>query len=140
MEFVIVKKKETKSKNIHKKDKSTKNAGKIAQYPTKNFLQNFKGAHYDYLKKFFSEDQLKKYPAVEHLRGKKSVSRSLYQSLYSIPEFHPAFEKMFSSKYLYRSMMLSRSELAAKKNHEKKIDVLEEAFRSQTFLKINWAS
>lgn len=37
------------------------------QYPTKNFLQNFKTAHLDFLKKKFPCDHLKKYSVVSFL-------------------------------------------------------------------------
>lgn len=52
-------------------------------------------------------------------------------------EFQEVFEKMFEEKYLYRSMMLSRSESTAKKNHVGKIEVFEEAFKNKQFKSIN---
>lgn len=44
---------------------------------------------------------------------------------------------MFAEKYLYRALMLSRSELTAKKNHVGKLEVFEEAFRTKQFKSIN---
>ena len=66
------------------------------------------------------------------------MSRALYEELYNVPQFQSVFEEMFQSRYLYRSMMISRSEVQAKKNHEKKIVVLEEAFKNKKFTKINY--
>ena len=65
------------------------------------------------------------------------MSRSKYAELYDVEDFRPYFEKMFAEKYLFRHMMLSRSEVTAKINHSKKIDVLERAFRERSFLRIN---
>jgi len=44
---------------------------------------------------------------------------------------------MFAERYLYRSMMLSRCESIAKKNHSKKIGVFENAFRNKKLTSIN---
>ncbi len=87
MDYGVYSDMEMKSKLIQKKYKDLKAEKKEIQYPTKNFLQNFKGAHHDYLRKYFSEEVLQNYPAVERLKGKNSVSRSLYQQLYNISEF-----------------------------------------------------
>ena len=62
----------------------------------------------------------------------------VYAELYSIAEFRPVFERMFAERYLYRHMMLSRSETTAKKNHSRKISVFEEAFKLREFDHINW--
>jgi hypothetical protein len=47
-----------KKKLIHKSKSKGNVKEKPEQYPTKNFLQNFKGAHMDYLKKFFPVEDL----------------------------------------------------------------------------------
>lgn len=49
MDYGVYSDMETKSRLIQKKYKDLKAEKKETQYPTKNFLQNFKGAHHDYL-------------------------------------------------------------------------------------------
>lgn len=75
---------------------------------------------------------------IEYLRGKNGISLEDYERLYRMKEFSAAFEAMFRCKYLYRELLLSRSILATKKDHMKKLYVFEEAFRSQSFKKINY--
>jgi len=65
------------------------------------------------------------------------MNMKAYEKLYGMHEFQEVFEKMFEEKYLYRSMMLSRSESTAKKNHVGKIEVFEEAFKNKQFKSIN---
>jgi hypothetical protein len=107
------------------------------QYPTKNLLQNFKGAHLSYLRSKMSERELKCNQGYAVLEGRNCMSMQAYVELYSTPAFEVLFEEMFASRYLHRAMMLSRSELLAKRNHSKKIAVFEEAFRSKKFTNIN---
>ena len=51
------------------------------QYPTKNFLQNFRRAHLDYI--------------LKSLTGKNSSNMKTYADIYQIPEFEHIFENMF---------------------------------------------
>jgi hypothetical protein len=44
---------------------------------------------------------------------------------------------MFRCKYLYRELLLSRSMIGTKKNHMRKLQVFEKAFRTKVFAKIN---
>lgn len=107
------------------------------QYPTKNLLQNFKGAHLDYLEMHFPINMLKKMEALKPLYAKNTMNMKAYEKLYEMPEFQEVFEKMFAERYLYRAMMLSRSEFTSKKNHVIKISVFEDAFNSKQFNSIN---
>lgn len=118
---------------VEKKKKVKNGDSKIPQYPTKNFLQNFKGAHMDYLKSYIPLERLQNYTVTKHLLGSNNISMKIYADLYSITEFRPVFERMFAERYLYRHMMLSRSETTAKKNHSRKISVFEEAFKLGEF-------
>ena len=93
--------KETKKKSIFKVKKP--------QYPTKNFLQNFKSAHHDFLKSRVAPEILGRYQVVERLTSKIGMNMKAYCELYSIEDFEAIFKEMFASKFLYRAMMLSRS-------------------------------
>jgi hypothetical protein len=44
---------------------------------------------------------------------------------------------MFRCRYLYRELLLSRSDPETKKIHQRKLHVFEEAFYSKSFTKIN---
>ena len=90
-----------------------------------------------YLKDHLSEKVIQKYPITQHLGRTNHINMKNYVELYSVEEFRPIFEKMFEEKFLYRHMMLSRSELTAKMNHSRKILVLERAFHNKKFDHIN---
>ena len=44
---------------------------------------------------------------------------------------------MFKCRYLYRELLLSRSDRETKKIHQRKLYVFEEAFDSKSFTRIN---
>jgi hypothetical protein len=44
---------------------------------------------------------------------------------------------MFKCRYLYRELLLSRSDPETKKIHQRKLCVFEEAFESKSFTRIN---
>lgn len=127
---------ESQSHSKKKKNGKGKNA-KNKQYPTKNFLPNFKGPHLQFLRSYLQED-LMQYEFIRYLEDKDGISLKDYECLYNMPEFQGAFEAMFKCKFLYRELMLSRSCLNAKKVHQRKLYVFEDAFRTKTFPRINY--
>lgn len=110
------------------KGKKTNNV----QYPTKNFLPNFKSPHLDFLEQFLGVN-IRQYEFIRYLDEKDGISLKDYEHLYNMPEFTEAFEAMFKCRYLYRELMLSRSGLKAKRIHQKKLYVFEDAFRAKKF-------
>jgi hypothetical protein len=115
------------------KGKATKNP----QYPTKNFLPNFKTPHLDFLQAFLKVD-IRQYDFIRYLDEKDGISLKDYEHLYNMPEFTQAFEAMFKCRYLYRELMLSRSGLKAKRVHQRKLYVFEDAFENKIFPRINY--
>jgi hypothetical protein len=105
-------------------------------YPTKNFLPNFKGPHLSFLQKILGSE-VEKHPFVQYLRSKDGISLKDYENLYKIEEFEEAFKAMFKCRFLYREMLLSRSDPETKKIHQRKLYVFEEAFLSKSFTRIN---
>lgn len=63
---------------VEKKKKVKSGDSKISQYPTKNFLQNFKGAHMDYLKSYIPLERLQSYMVTKHLLGSNNISMKIY--------------------------------------------------------------
>ncbi len=110
---------------------------KNSQYPTKNFLPNFKGPHLQYLERYIGP-QVNNLEFIQYLRKKDGISLRDYEQLYQTPEFHDAFESMFRCKYLYRDLLLSRSDPYTKKIHQRKVHVFEDAFKAQSFTRINY--
>ena len=70
-------------------------------------------------------NELRKMDILKPLYAKNTMSMKAYERLYGVAEFQKIFEQMFEEKYLYRALMLSRSEVLAKKNHVAKIDIFE---------------
>ena len=126
-----------KSKKEKKKPPKDKEDGEKSQYPTKNLLQNLKTAHLEYLKKHLPPYILQKSKLVMRLMKTNKTNLQDYTDLYNIADFRATFAQMFEEKYLYRSLMLSRCEPRAKKNHSKKIEVFEEGFRNRKLTNIN---
>ncbi len=59
------------------------------------------------------------------IKEKKGISLKDYENLYNTPEFESAFKLFFARRVLYRELISSRSILAVKKMHHKKLRVFE---------------
>ena len=81
---------------------------------------------------------IRQYDFITYLLEKDGISLKDYEHLYNMPEFSAAFEAMFKCRHLYRELMLSRSGLKAKKVHQSKLYVFEDAFRTRIFPRVNY--
>ncbi len=102
-------------------------------YWTKNLLPFAKKHHFDHIEKYKGGNFLKLYPELQAIKNKHGITMEDYELLYNIQELEEVWKVFFSSKYLYRELMMSRTEDRYKVIYVGFLNKFEDAFRKRKF-------
>ena len=80
---------------------------------------------------------IKKTPILLELTKRKAIVMKDYEEMYKIKELNQVWKLFFETKYLYRFLMLSRTEPIYRKVHARNMDAYEKAFFEQRFIGIS---
>lgn len=131
-----------KSKREHlklKRNRGPKNLLqlKVKGYWTKNFLQFGKKAHFLYLKNKTLPISKQDDEVLSSIKKKSGISMEQYETMYKMKGLQDIWSEFFETKYLYRSLMVSRVGKDYRLVFVKFIDVYEKSFRNKKFQAIN---